>query len=120
MEFKLGEVRERTGLTARQIRDWERHGLVAPRRGVGNQRVYGEDELARLKRAKRMRDAGLSLAQIKLGLAILEGSRLGADVEGLRQLQEIFGRMHGQLAIAEELAEAIRIRLSRPKAAGRP
>lgn len=112
-DYRIGQICERTGLSARQVRAWERRGVVATRRGTGNQRVFGEAELGRLIDAKRMRDAGLGLAEIKLALAITHGSALGAEVDGVRAVQQILSRIGVLLAVAEELSEATRQRLLR-------
>ena len=82
-DYRVGQIGTRTGLTARQLRDWERRGLVTTRRGSRKQRLYGEDDLARLVQAKLLRDAGLGLSDIKVVLKILHGTALGTDSEGV-------------------------------------
>lgn len=118
--YRLGEVCARTGLTPKQLRDWERHGLVGALRGPGNQREYGEADIARLLRAKRMRDAGIGLVDIRSALAILDGAP-GSDLtKATAQVRIVLGRIRAQLDLAEELTEAIRERLLARASGGRP
>jgi len=118
--FRLGEICARTGLTPKQLRDWERHGLVGAMRGPGNQRQYGEAELARLLRAKRMRDAGIGLADIRSALGILDGSAGGDLTRATAQVRAVLARIRTQLDLADELTEAIRERLLARVSGGRP
>jgi len=118
--FRLGEICARTGLTPKQLRDWERHGLVGAMRGPGNQRQYGEAELARLLRAKRMRDAGIGLVDIRAALVILDGGAGGDLTKAATQVRTVLARIRTQLDLADELTEAIRERLLARVSGGRP
>jgi DNA-binding transcriptional MerR regulator len=118
--YRLGEVCARTGLTPKQLRDWERHGLVRSMRGSGNQRTYELGDIERLARAKRMRDAGLSLAEIKYTLAVLDGSATGTETMAAAHVRTILARIRTQLDLADELTEAIRVRLLRRVHGGHP
>ena len=62
----IGEVREITGLSARTLRYYEELGLLpGVRRRSGGRRVYGADEIERLRFIQRLKALGLSLAEIK-------------------------------------------------------
>jgi DNA-binding transcriptional MerR regulator len=111
--YRLGEVAKQTGLSHKQLRQWEQRGLVAPIHGVGGQRLYSETDLERLRRAKTMRDSGMSLAEIKELLWILSATSLGNEVEGLAQLGRICRRVGAELTVAEDLTEVLRARLVR-------
>ncbi|HAF08735.1 MAG TPA: hypothetical protein DCK98_01460 [Chloroflexi bacterium] len=111
--YRLGEVAKHTGLSPKQLRQWEQHGLVAPIRGTGGQRLYAEADLQRLRQAKKMRDSGMSLAEVKLTLWFLSSNSLGSEVEGLTQIRAICGRIETQLAVVEEITDALRTRLIR-------
>lgn len=63
--MRIGDVAARTGLTERAIRHYEREGLVAPERSESGQRLYGEDALKALARARLLRRAGFSIADIR-------------------------------------------------------
>ena len=62
----ISQVREQTGLSARTIRYYEELGLLpGVRRRAGGRRVYGEDEIERLRFVQRLKAMGLTLAQVK-------------------------------------------------------
>ena len=62
----IAEVRERTGLSARTLRYYEELGLLpGVRRRAGGRRVYGADELERLRFIQRLKALGLALAEVK-------------------------------------------------------
>lgn len=67
----IGEVSRLTGLSERQIRYYEKQGLVQPRRTAGRQRQYGPHEIARLRDIKSLLDRGqtLGVARAALGRA---------------------------------------------------
>ena len=81
--------------------------------GPGGQRLYSDTDLERLRRAKTMRDSGMTLAEIKHLLWILSATSLGNEVEGLAHLGRICRRVGAQLTVAEDLAEVLRARLVR-------
>jgi DNA-binding transcriptional MerR regulator len=66
-ELRIGEVAKRTGTTPRTIRYYEEIGLLAPApdRPSGSHRVYGEDDVDRLRDVLRLKDLlGLSLEEL--------------------------------------------------------
>lgn len=61
----IAEVCHSTGLSARTLRYYEELGLLpGVRRRAGGRRVYGPDELERLRFIGRLKALGLSLAEI--------------------------------------------------------
>lgn len=63
---EIGAVCRQTGLSARTLRYYEELGLLpGVRRRSGGRRVYGSDELERLRFIGRLKALGLSLAEIK-------------------------------------------------------
>ena len=65
-DLSIGEVREQAGISARTLRYYEEVGLLpGVRRRAGGRRVYGADELERLRFITRLKALGLSLAEIK-------------------------------------------------------
>ncbi len=67
--FPIGEVKARTGLTERRIRYYESLKLLTPRRSEGNQRLYSQHDIERLKEIKEWLDSGLSLKAVRARLA---------------------------------------------------
>lgn len=67
--YSMGVVERITGLTARQVRYWEQHGLIAPARTKGRHRMYTEADLIRLKEIKRLVASGMNMEQVKAYLA---------------------------------------------------
>jgi MerR family glutamine synthetase transcriptional repressor len=63
--YSMGVAERLTGLTARQIRYWEQHGLLAPTRTKGKQRMYGEADILKLKEIKRLMGEGMTLERVK-------------------------------------------------------
>lgn len=119
--YRLGQVCARTGLSARQLRSWERLGLIAPNRTDGNQRIYTQADIETLERAVALRRAGLSLAEMRLVFRIMAGNRLGADVDGLRQVRALLTRTRRELDVADRLVDAVeQVLLRRTSSSSRP
>lgn len=86
----IAEVREQTGLSARTLRYYEELGLLpGVRRRAGGRRVYGPDELERLRFIQRLKALGLSLAEVKeLNAVHAIGGSTGAMLGRLGELLE--------------------------------
>ena len=62
----IAEVRAETGVSARTLRYYEELGLLpGVRRRASGRRVYGPDEIERLRFIQRLKRLGLSLAEVK-------------------------------------------------------
>lgn len=116
--LSIAEVGEQTGLSARTLRYYEELGLLpGVRRRAGGRRVYGPDELERLRFIQRLKALGLSLAEVKELNAVhaLGGSTramlgrleelldrhlddLDARIAELRALRNEIGRYRGHVA----------------------
>ena len=71
--MNISEAARQSGLTAKQIRDYEKQGLVAPAaRSEAGYRRYGAGDLARLHFIRHARDVGFSLKQIATLLRLQE------------------------------------------------
>ncbi|MBW2496119.1 MAG: MerR family transcriptional regulator [Deltaproteobacteria bacterium] len=133
--WSIAEVCERAGLSPRTVRYYEEIGLLpGVRRRAGGRRVYGADELERLRFISRLKALGLSLAEIAelnavyaIGgstAAMLERLRdlLGAHLEDVDQRITELGDLRSELArygqrIEERLANAAKEEAPREVAA---
>jgi len=108
----VAAVRELTGLSARTLRYYEELGLLpGVRRRAGGRRVYGADEIERLRFIQRLKALGLSLADIKDLNAVysIEGSTR-AMIRRLdqllgRRLADIDGRIEELMGLRDEIAK---------------
>jgi len=92
----MAEVREKTGVSARTLRYYEELGLLpGARRRAGGRRVYGHDELERLRFIQRLKALGLTLAEIKQLNAVY--AIAGSTLALLEKLDELLGRHRGEL-----------------------
>ena len=94
----ISEVRELTGLSARTIRYYEELGLLpGVRRRAGGRRVYGPDEIERLRFIQRVKAMGLSLAQVKELNAVY--AIAGSTHDMLGRLDDLLGRRLADLEL---------------------
>ena len=104
----ISEVCERTGLSARTVRYWEELELLpGVRRRAGGRRIYGQDEIERLRFIQRLKTLGLSLAQI---------GELNAVYAIAGSTGQMLGRLDGQLdrrlgELSERIAELCDLKL---------
>ncbi|GAB6099761.1 hypothetical protein JCM16358_16400 [Halanaerocella petrolearia] len=70
--YSIGVVKKKTGLTGRQIRYYEECQLIEPARTEGNQRIYSEQDIKRLKRIKDLLEEGLNIAGVKKKLSSIQ------------------------------------------------
>ena len=120
----IGDVCAETGLSARTVRYYEELGLLpGVRRRAGGRRVYGGDELQRLRFIQRLKALGLSLAEIRDLNAV---HALGGSTQAmLGRLAELLERRLGdldtrirELATLREEIERYRERVARRAAGG--
>ncbi|GAA4021436.1 MerR family transcriptional regulator [Allokutzneria multivorans] len=62
--MRIGELARRTGITERALRYYEEQGLLRPERRPSGYRVYGDADVAAVRRIRILLAAGLSTAQI--------------------------------------------------------
>ena len=75
------------GMHAQTLRQYERVGLVAPKRTTGHIRMYSRADIARLRQVQRlMNDLGVNLAGVEVILRMNEKMQaMEAEMERLRQ-----------------------------------
>ncbi|MEU8417247.1 MerR family transcriptional regulator [Amycolatopsis japonica] len=62
--MRIGELARRTGVSERALRYYEEQGLLTPERRPSGYRVYGDADVAAVRRIKILLGAGLNTAQI--------------------------------------------------------
>lgn len=119
----IGAVCERSGLSPRTVRYYEELGLLpGVRRRAGGRRVYGADELERLRFIQRLKALGLSLAEIRQLNAVhaiggSTGAMLGRLDELLaRRLADLDARI-AELAGLRDQIEKYRARVAQRRGA---
>jgi len=94
--YSIGDLVKELGVSARAIRFYEDHGLLAPQRAGGN-RIYTGRELARLKLILRGKRLGFSLADIGELLDLYD-----ADRDHLAQLRQTLAKGRARIAELEQ------------------
>jgi DNA-binding transcriptional MerR regulator len=107
----MAEACAATGLSARTLRYYEELGLLpGVRRRAGGRRVYGADEVERLRFIQRLKALGLSLAEVKELNAVY--AIAGSTQAMLGRLDVLLGRrladLDARIAELEGLREEIR------------
>jgi DNA-binding transcriptional MerR regulator len=110
--LSIAQVREKTGVSARTLRYYEELGLLpGVRRRAGGRRVYGRDELERLRFIQRLKTLGLTLAEVKqLNAVYAIGGSTFAMLQRLDELlgghlQELDARIQELMALRDEIGK---------------
>ena len=74
LEFTIGVVSQRCGVTLRALRFYEDRGLLRPRKAPNRERFYTEADVARIEYVLQMQRFGFTLREIE---AILFGYPTG-------------------------------------------
>lgn len=82
LTYRIGAVARITGLSTHTLRKWEdRHGLIAPRRSEGGERIYSAADVQRLSLARDLARAGMPLGDLA-GCETAELERLLQETRG--------------------------------------
>jgi DNA-binding transcriptional MerR regulator/quercetin dioxygenase-like cupin family protein len=81
--YRIGEAARHVGVSTSALRRWEREGLVGPARSPGRYRLYSDDDLALLRRVRRMRQERVNAP----GIRRLLSPHAAADHDGQRLRQ---------------------------------
>lgn len=105
MDYTVGELAKRAGLTVRTLHHYEELGLLRPRgRSDAGYRRYGEADVLRLHRALALRDAGLSLKAIA---PLLDGEAPRPLAEVLQgQIEQVQAQLLAQETLLQTLRNA--------------
>ena len=105
MDYTVGELAKRAGLTVRTLHHYEELGLLQPSsRSEAGYRRYGEADVLRLHRVLALRDAGLSLKEIA---PLLDGEApqpLAAVLQA--QIEQIEAQIEAQETLLQTLRNA--------------
>ncbi len=97
-QIKIGDAASFVGTTQRAIRHYHEIGLLPePERGTDDRRLYGYDEIIQLLWIRKMADAGISLADIRV--AFSHEASEGADTDD--HITSILERLEQTLAHQE-------------------
>lgn len=110
--MNIGEAADASGVSAKMIRYYEQVGLIRPAARTGaNYRVYGEDEVNRLRFVRRARMLGFSLEETDRLLKLWDDQdRASAEVKRLatghiRDLEDKIAAMQDMVGQLKRLAD---------------
>ena len=105
--MNISQAAKLTGLSAKQIRDYEKLGLLkAGTRTLSGYRYYEENDLARLRFIRHSRDVGFSLQQIAQLLELQDNShRNSREVKQLtaKHIETLNAQIHALQKMVAEL-----------------
>ena len=106
--LSIQQVSQHLDVPKPTLRFWEKEfeGILVPLRTNGRQRRYAPEHVAVIKEIKLLKEAGLSLAEIKRKLGKKQMSEAGR--QGSRD-----GRTGGIDLLAERVAEVVRLEILR-------
>ena len=102
----IQDVAKQWGISHRTLRFYEDRGLIAPMR-VGNTRIYGKREVARIQLILRGKSLGFSIREIKEFLDLYD-----ADPSHAEQLRRLLKEVRARIAQLTRQREEIRQTLS--------
>lgn len=107
----IGEVADRTGISARMLRHYDRLGLVSPsERTAGDYRRYSEEDVRRLFHVEGLRSLGMTLQQVA---HVLDGVEFSPAV----LVEQLIERTRERIADEQELLDRLRqVQASEPSA----
>jgi DNA-binding transcriptional MerR regulator len=65
MEMTIDELAQRVSMTSRNIREWQRQGLLPPPARRGRVGIYSDEHVARIKRVQQLHSEGFPLDLIR-------------------------------------------------------
>ena len=105
--MNISQAAKLTGLSAKQIRDYEKRGLLkAGTRTLSGYRYYEESDLARLRFIRHSRDVGFSLQQIAQLLELQDNPhRNSREVKQLtaKHIETLNAQIHALQKMVAEL-----------------
>lgn len=115
--MRIGELADRLGLNPRTIRYYERIALLPdPRRTPAGYRVYGEEDLERVRFIKTAQRLNITLDEIREILALRERRErpcdyvrgvLRREVDAINQRLDELARLRDELVALDRLADEL-------------
>lgn len=105
--LSIGEVSERTGVSASALRFYESEGLVTSTRTTGGQRRYSRDMLRRVAFVRVAQRVGLRLEEIREALLLLPEGRTPTAADWRRLSRSWRARLDEQIALLERLRDEL-------------
>ncbi|TDD19564.1 MerR family transcriptional regulator [Nonomuraea diastatica] len=108
--MRIGELAERTGVSPRSLRYYEKHGLLSARRAANGYRDYGEEDVRLVSEIRALLSVGFTLEDTRPFLDCLRrghssGGSCAESVEVYeRKLKEIDEEIRALLARRAEVA----------------
>lgn len=103
--LKIGEAARAVDLNPRTVRYYERCGLLKSDRTLSRYRIFGEEDLVRLKLVKQLRRLGFSIVETRQVLPILVN-----QLPHSQRSQKLKALFRKRLLVAErQLREAVAI-----------
>ena len=109
-EVAIGELSRRTGCNIETIRYYERIGILPPaRRSVARYRLYGPDDVTRLRFVRRARELGFTLDEVRALLVLSGRDQSRADIRKLAEshLADVRARIADLQKMERVLADAV-------------
>ncbi|OKI09784.1 MerR family transcriptional regulator [Streptomyces sp. CB02923] len=128
--MRIGDAAAAAGMTARALRYYEEQGLVIARRTPSGHRVYGPEDVRRLRTVRELLDAGLTVGDIRSFAPLLDalppdglprllfagdggrGAAVGGGPECCRTAEEVARRRLADLDARIERLTRLRGRLA--------
>lgn len=109
--MRIGELAERAGTSARTLRYYEQHGLLAARRTANGYREYDDADLRLVREIRTLLEMGFSLEDARPFVDCLRAGRAsGAECPAS---VEVLGRKLADLDGSIARLQAVRVEVSR-------
>jgi len=106
-QLTIGEMAQRSGVTASALRFYEARGLIRSDRSGGNQRRYDRSQLRRVAFIRIAQRVGLSLDEVAQALATLPGGRTPTKADWARLSAAWRGRLDEQIGLLERMRDRL-------------
>ncbi|WP_300268355.1 MerR family DNA-binding transcriptional regulator [Microbacterium sp.] len=105
--MKIGELSRRSGVSARSLRYYEQHGLIASERAANGYRVYGDDVVERAHSAHLLFELGVHRELVRAVLACASDVSVEVHRATRDQLAEVRDRMGDRITELSRAHEAL-------------